>query len=227
MVEFTPPVDSKGAFLSRVGGVYGPAKPVWTYSASGFHSVIISSARRLPNGNTLVCSGAQRWLFEVTPGGKRVWEYTVPGRPRSSDYIFHAHYVDRTLWASDTTLSVSAGGSIGFDLVAGTPRAGDMHLVLASVSGTSPGFRIGAFTLPLNFDSIFLFSYEQANGPFFPQTLGTIDTSGRSIAGFTIPPRMPPSLVGLRFDFAYATWDSKLPLALSSVSNPVSVTLVK
>ena len=193
VVEFKPPLDASGAFLPRVGGVYGPVAPVWTYSDSGFYSAILSSARRLPNGNTLVCSGTQHWLFEVTPSGKRVWEYTRPGK----EQIFQALHVDRTLWASAATLSVSKGGSVRFDLVAGTPRAADMHLVLASASGTSPGYSLGAYTLPLNLDNIFVFSYEQANGPFFPQTLGAINASGRSTAGFKIPSNMPPALVGL------------------------------
>lgn len=109
----------------------------------------------------------------------------------------------------------------------GTPRAGDEHLVLASVSGTSPGYPLGAHALPLNFDSIFLFSFEQANGAFFLQTFGTISPSGRSTAGFAIPPGMPAALVGVRFDLAYGTWDPTLPFALSSASNPVGVTLVK
>jgi hypothetical protein len=58
---------------------------VWEYSAktSGleafkFFSHYISSAQRLPNGNTLIDEGADGRLFEVTPAYEIVWEYVVP-----------------------------------------------------------------------------------------------------------------------------------------------------
>jgi hypothetical protein len=48
-------------------------KPYWT-----FFSSFISSARRLPNGNTLICEGMHGRLFQVTPEGEIVWEYVNP-----------------------------------------------------------------------------------------------------------------------------------------------------
>ena len=48
-------------------------RDVWT-----FHSSFISSARRLPNGNTLICEGMTGRLFQVTPAGNIVWEYVNP-----------------------------------------------------------------------------------------------------------------------------------------------------
>lgn len=48
-------------------------RPVWT-----FHSSFISSARRLPNGNTLIDEGMNGRLFQVTPSGAIVWEYVSP-----------------------------------------------------------------------------------------------------------------------------------------------------
>jgi hypothetical protein len=48
-------------------------KPGWT-----FYSSFISSARRLPNGNTLIDEGMNGRLFQVTPAGKIVWEYVSP-----------------------------------------------------------------------------------------------------------------------------------------------------
>jgi hypothetical protein len=38
----------------------------------------VSSAQRLPNGNTLITEGADGRLFEVTTGGDIVWEYVSP-----------------------------------------------------------------------------------------------------------------------------------------------------
>jgi hypothetical protein len=43
-----------------------------------FYSGYISSAQRLPNGNTLITEGANGRIFEVTPGREIVWEYVSP-----------------------------------------------------------------------------------------------------------------------------------------------------
>jgi hypothetical protein len=54
---------------------------VWSYaskSSHGMFSHIGSSAQRLPNGNTLVCSDTEGHVIEVTPGGEAVWEYINP-----------------------------------------------------------------------------------------------------------------------------------------------------
>ena len=43
-----------------------------------FYSGYISSAQRLPNGNTMITEGANGRLFEVTPDHELVWEYISP-----------------------------------------------------------------------------------------------------------------------------------------------------
>lgn len=43
-----------------------------------FFSYYISSAQRLPNGNTLINEGDTARVFEVTPSGDLVWEYLSP-----------------------------------------------------------------------------------------------------------------------------------------------------
>jgi len=48
-------------------------KPLWA-----FFSSFISSARRLPNGNTLICEGMHGRIFQVTSNGEIVWEYVSP-----------------------------------------------------------------------------------------------------------------------------------------------------
>jgi hypothetical protein len=45
---------------------------------TNFYSAEISGAQRLPNGNTLICSGIQGILFEVSPAGQTVWRYVCP-----------------------------------------------------------------------------------------------------------------------------------------------------
>jgi outer membrane protein assembly factor BamB len=53
----------------------------WEYTSEikkTFHSRYISSAQRLPNGNTLICEGSKGRLFEVTPEKDVVWDYINP-----------------------------------------------------------------------------------------------------------------------------------------------------
>ena len=82
IVEITPPVAGYGYARSEgAGSRYGPAQPAWTYTAANpgdFLSYRISGAQRLPNGNTLIVSGLQGVIFEVTPAGATVWRYVNP-----------------------------------------------------------------------------------------------------------------------------------------------------
>jgi hypothetical protein len=54
-------------------------RPVWS-----FHSSFISSARRLPNGNTLIDEGMNGRIFQITREGQIVWEYVNPHFARAS-----------------------------------------------------------------------------------------------------------------------------------------------
>lgn len=76
VIELQLPFDPKQGFLREPGTAFGPAEPVWSYSDKGtFLSPFISGAHRLPNGNTLICSGAQGRIFEVTSSGDVVWDF--------------------------------------------------------------------------------------------------------------------------------------------------------
>ena len=82
VVEITPPVAGYAYARTAGGGSrYGPAQPIWTYVAANpadFLSRLVSNAQRLPNGNTLIVSGQNGVIFEVTPAGATVWRYVVP-----------------------------------------------------------------------------------------------------------------------------------------------------
>ena len=66
---------------------------VWSFSSTlpnAFYSSYISSAQRLPNGNTLIDSGAHGHFFEITPEGEVVWEYINPvGNRNEGEYGIH------------------------------------------------------------------------------------------------------------------------------------------
>ena len=80
-------------------------KVVWEYNAnkSGnrdlvkFYSDYVSSAQRLPNGNTLITEGAFGRIFEVTPGRKPeiVWEYVSPYYDKAENFnlVYRAYRV--------------------------------------------------------------------------------------------------------------------------------------
>ena len=74
-------MDLAGNYTLATGAAFGPASPVWTYTATpptNFYSSEISGAQRLPNGNTLICEGIKGNLFEVTSAGQTVWSYMCP-----------------------------------------------------------------------------------------------------------------------------------------------------
>jgi hypothetical protein len=86
--ELIPPTNSDGSYVIPEKGSFGPTEPVWKYEAGkSFHSGFISGARRLAGGNTLICSGADGRLFEVTKEGKIVWEFWDPysGKVKAAD----------------------------------------------------------------------------------------------------------------------------------------------
>jgi hypothetical protein len=79
--ELIPPVDGSGSYPLTPGEAYGPAAPVWSYTApnpTSLYSQFISGATRQPNGNTLIASGFQGTFTEVKPDGTVVWKYVNP-----------------------------------------------------------------------------------------------------------------------------------------------------
>jgi hypothetical protein len=95
---------------------------VWQYSAESsgrpgwsFFSSFISSARRLPNGNTLIDEGMNGRVFQVTKEGRIVWEYVSP------------HFATSPVGATVTSVTsnwIYRATPVPYDWVpAGTPHA--------------------------------------------------------------------------------------------------------
>lgn len=79
--EWAPPLLADGTYALEDGAPFGPDAPSWIYPEVGtiaFYSGNVSGAQRLPNGNTLLCEGANGRLTEVTPAEEVVWEYINP-----------------------------------------------------------------------------------------------------------------------------------------------------
>jgi hypothetical protein len=73
--EIIPPVDDNGNYFYTLGEAYGPDEQIWIYTKDDLNSWTLSSVQRLPNGNTLICSGNQGLFLEVTPEKEIVWQY--------------------------------------------------------------------------------------------------------------------------------------------------------
>ncbi|NOZ75625.1 MAG: T9SS type A sorting domain-containing protein [FCB group bacterium] len=82
--EWIAPADSSGDYGMAIDSAFGPTSTVWQYgegAADTFYSSRFSNGQRLPNGNTLICSGAEGTFFEVTADGNIVWKYVNPVTP--------------------------------------------------------------------------------------------------------------------------------------------------
>ena len=63
------------------------------FIADHFYSCYISSAQRLPNGNTLITQGEDGRLLEITPEHEIVWEYISPyfGEHITTNMVYRAY----------------------------------------------------------------------------------------------------------------------------------------
>lgn len=90
VLEFDP--VTLGVVWKYTAQEAGFVVPVDSYK---FYSGFISSAQRLPNGNTLVTEGAGGRIFEVTTGFEIVWEYVSPyyGKKKNQNMVYRAYRV--------------------------------------------------------------------------------------------------------------------------------------
>ena len=220
--EIVVPLNPAGdPELDPVTGRFGPLAPTWTFAETGFFSQFVSSAQRLANGNTLICSGMQKRMFEVTSAGQTVWSHTHTG----TGILFQAHSVDRSQWSGDE-LSV-AGGQVDFDYLVDSSLAGQTYLLLGSFSGSSPGTVLpGGVTLPLQADFLTVGMLQQANTGPFVDTLGTIGSGGEGSSSLVLPAGLvPAALVGVHMDFSHVIFDPAMVVMQASNRTTVTFTL--
>ncbi|QDU69668.1 PQQ-binding-like beta-propeller repeat protein [Engelhardtia mirabilis] len=136
-------------------------------------------------------------------------------------------YRDPTLLGQESTLSLSAGGSQALTARAGPNFAGDFHLLLGSLTGTTPGLPLGIGTLPLNVDSYTQLTLSEPGSSFLPGSLGVLDSTGSASLALVVPAGTNPALAGLTVHHAFvALHVSATELSLSLVSNAIGATLV-
>ncbi|MCH2106021.1 MAG: aryl-sulfate sulfotransferase [Planctomycetes bacterium] len=142
--QITPPVDGSGSYAYTPGTAYGPTSLSWQYIAPNpttFYSQNISGCQRLPNGNTLICSGRQGWFFEVTAAGQLVWEYTYSSGGGSNN-VFRANRYrlcdSPTVYCQAGPNSNGAGAMIGYSGT-NSVSANDLVLEILSAAVNKPG----------------------------------------------------------------------------------------
>ncbi|HET6202255.1 MAG TPA: VCBS repeat-containing protein [Planctomycetota bacterium] len=133
----------------------------------------------------------------------------------------------KTLTASGTGVSLSAGGSVSLSIDASPSHGGEAYLIVCSTTGTYPGTLVGNIRVPILVDSFTFAALTVVNSPVLANFAGFLDANGRATATLTVPPGAftNPALVGLTINLA----DVVLNPALTAVqvsSNPVSVTLL-
>jgi hypothetical protein len=206
--ELVPPVDSAGNYSIQPGTAFGPTQLAWTWSATNppdFYSQNISGCERMDNGNTLVCSGNQGWLFEVTPAGDMVWEHQNTLPSPNTNRVFKVRRYTHFLWPEVASISASVGGTVEFHMKAGTHQAGRNYVLAACVSGTSPGTTIPGtgLTVPLNRDYVTDFVLANLNSSMLGGFAGTLDAQGAADALLNTMGALPPAMAGRTVHFAF------------------------
>lgn len=73
VIEFNP-------ITKKIVWEYSPTNTLNLFFMDNFrqYSPYVSSAQRLPNGNTMICEGGMGRVFEITSAGELVWEFVNP-----------------------------------------------------------------------------------------------------------------------------------------------------
>jgi len=126
---------------------------------------------------------------------------------------------------ASNNISVAGAGSVDMTLNAGPSWAGEPYLVLAAES-VFPGFVLDGIRVHLNYDTILLYSLQNANGANFENSQGTLDASGAAVFTFnTLGPL--PAMLGRHFPFEYfILTSSSVPRPIRYASHPVMINFV-
>jgi hypothetical protein len=138
-------------------------------------------------------------------------------------FIYPDLEIPLPLWLDAEKISAATGGTVNFDLDAGSAKAGRTYLLLAGVSGTEPGYLLpgGTTTLPLNWDFFTDIVLSLKNTSIFANFMGTLDSQGQAAATLDTLSPLPPAAVGAVLYFAYC-----LDYPWEFASNPLIVEIL-
>jgi hypothetical protein len=156
-------------------------------------------------------------------GGLMTWSINwdvAAGRQFSAP---HRRYLDSVFLRVDKTqLSARTGGTATFTLRGSKGHARRTYVLLAGLSGTTPGTRLpgSGATLPLNLDALSALSIDPSARIMFVNFIGVLDAAGNATARLVLP--AVPGTAGLQVAFAYA-----LASPFDFASTPAQIAIVK
>jgi len=87
------------------------------------------------------------------------------------------------------SISLASPPQVSIAVNAGPAAAGQLYLVLGTLSGTSPGTQVApGLTLPLNWDGLTTGLLDAVNTPLLVNGFGSLDQNGTAQAKFNLPP---------------------------------------
>jgi hypothetical protein len=204
----TAPVDLATLVEVEVDGVVAASKVVQSFADhTRYELALLPSVPCPPGAEVLV-------LLRPAPGALP----TLPG--------LEPEPMPVPLLLGDVgAISVSAGGKQTLTLSAGAAHAGDVYLILGSLSGTAPGLPIAPFLLPLNPDPYFFHTLNHPNQSPLVNTLGVLDAAGEATAAFQLGFASPPGLSGLTLHHAAVLLDP-VSAKPTGVTNAVKLLLL-
>jgi hypothetical protein len=126
------------------------------------------------------------------------------------------------LSANVEVISAAQGGAQSLTLDAGPAHAGEIYLVLGSVSGTVPGTPVDLALLPLNVDGYFLDLLTNSGLQALFGTIGVLDAQGQGSAQILIPAGLGVG-AGLAAHHAFITLPLAAPVSFASNAVPLFV----
>ena len=121
------------------------------------------------------------------------------------------------LYTDVDALSLTTGGLQQFNLNAPPSLAGKTYVLLASISGTTPGITVDGVPIPINIDF-----FTKAT---LKNNIGVLGALGDATIVSFLPPSLPATLENLTIHYAYIVMDDALENVIWA-SNPASLTLL-
>ncbi|QDU67209.1 hypothetical protein [Engelhardtia mirabilis] len=173
------------------------------------------------SGDTVAVGAYLDDSLEVSAGSGSLWSFAGVGCPDMLGVPWA-----RSISFINASAAPSGAGRQDLLLDAGPDHAGELYLVLGSVSGTAPGIPFGGVLIPLVLDAWTLATLSAPNLPPLESTFGVLDGDGRALAALDLQGPLDPVLAGLTLHHAFVTIDAGLGLALTSASQATPLTLV-
>lgn len=150
---------------------------------------------------------------------EKIDEFTLA--PKAGAFtVDHIQVLGNRSLSADVDILSQAGGTVNFDLDAGSGFGMRHYFLMGTADGTEPGTPLpGGAIMPLNWGAVARFIYNNHDTPAFAGFRDQFDSSGRAAAVLSAPPL--PLAVGTILDFAFTT---ERPYDFQS--NTVSVEIV-